>query len=205
MINLTINGKKYSFEADANWLRRDLGVGAALDTIGMADLKRAGVTHVLNCSREDDTQLAKRFGIQACWLPFEDDLEPKPSEIFAQGVAFAREVLTEPTNKLYVHCAAGVHRGPLMALAIMCSLGGWKLEDAMAHIKKCRPLVDWPVEYTDSVKWYLDGKAGSPPCPPRQPLDFSKLIFTDRGVDKDGILRLTVGMKEAANEASRVE
>jgi len=37
-----------------------------------------------------------------------------------------------------VHCAAGVHRAPMMTLAVMCALE-WEIEEAMTLIETRRP------------------------------------------------------------------
>ena len=51
----------------------------------------------------------------------------EPAEVFQRGVNFALESFKDPQAKLYVHCAAGVHRAPMMTLAILCAMG-WELE-----------------------------------------------------------------------------
>jgi protein-tyrosine phosphatase len=69
-------------------------------------------------------------------------------------VDFALEALDQPGTKLFVHCAAGVHRAPMMTLAILCSLS-WKLEDALRLIEARRPVVDFADVYVNSVKRFL--------------------------------------------------
>ena len=58
-----------------------------------------------------------------------------------------------------MHCAAGVHRAPMMTLAILCSLG-WSLEDAVQVIEKRRPVVDFAEVYVNSVREFLQVEAG---------------------------------------------
>jgi len=70
-------------------------------------------------------------------------------------VAFARQVLDKPGTKLLIHCAAGVHRAPMMALAVLCSLS-WKLSDAIRMIETRRPVVDFPDVYVKSVERFLE-------------------------------------------------
>jgi len=70
------------------------------------------------------------------------------------GVEFAREALEQDAAKLYIHCAAGVHRAPMMALAVMCSQG-WELEEAMRTMEKKRPVADFADVYVRSVERYL--------------------------------------------------
>jgi protein-tyrosine phosphatase len=55
---------------------------------------------------------------------------------------------------LFIHCAAGVHRAPMMALALLCSLS-WNLPEAMSRIQARRPVVDFPDVYVKSVERFL--------------------------------------------------
>lgn len=122
----------------------------------MAEVARVGVTHVIDMQIEfDDTPLGVPYGIQVLWNPIDDDFQPKPPEVLERGVKFAREILDEPGTKLYVHCAAGIHRAPMMTLAILCSLS-WSLSDAMALIEARRPVVDFADVYVRSVERFLE-------------------------------------------------
>ena len=69
--------------------------------------------------------LAQAHAIEVLWNAIDDDFQPKPPVVFQRGVEFAIEALDQPGTKLYIHCAAGVHRAPMMALALLCALG-WK-------------------------------------------------------------------------------
>ena len=80
--------------------------------------------------------------------------EAKPTALFRRGVDFAEKALLEPDAKLYVHCAAGVHRAPMMTLALLASMG-WDLEDAMTLIESKRPQVDFAEIYVSSVENFL--------------------------------------------------
>ena len=58
--------------------------------------------------------------------------------------------------KLFIHCAAGVHRAPMMTLAVLGSMG-WKLDDAMELIQGRRPVADFAEVYVSSVENFLNG------------------------------------------------
>jgi protein-tyrosine phosphatase len=141
---------------DMTWVTGRIAVGGGIWTAeNMAQAGRAGVTHILDMQIEfDDTALAAPYGIAVLWNPIDDDFQPKSPEVFQQGVDFALEALNQEGTKLFVHCAAGVHRAPMMTLAILCSLS-WNLEDALHLIETRRPVVDFPDVYVNSVKRYL--------------------------------------------------
>src|SRR5512138_2968112 len=138
---------------DMTWITDRLAVGGGIWTDpNMQQLVRAGITHIVDMQIEfDDTRLAEPYGVPVLWLPVDDDFKPKPPELFQRGVEFALGALDEPNGKLYVHCAAGVHRGPMMALAVLRALG-WELENAMAVIEDRRPVVDFAEVYVGSVE-----------------------------------------------------
>jgi protein-tyrosine phosphatase len=129
----------------------------------MEELAQAGVTHVLNMQVEfDDRPLAEPYGIRVLWNPTDDDFMAKPPELLKRGVDFAMEALDEPETRLYVHCAAGVHRAPMMALAVLCAME-WEMEAAMVLIETRRPVVDFADVYVESVRRFLESRVESEP------------------------------------------
>jgi protein-tyrosine phosphatase len=143
---------------DITWLTDRIAVGGGIWTAeNMAKVARAGVTHIIDMQIEfDDTPLGEPHGIAVLWNPTDDDFERKPGTLFQRGVEFAQAALDDPQAKLFVHCAAGVHRGPMMALAILGSMG-WAVADAMELIENRRPVVDFADVYVRSVEEFLNG------------------------------------------------
>ncbi len=141
---------------DMTWMTDRIAVGGGIwTTQKMAEVAQAGVTHIVDMQIEfDDSALAEPYGIQVLWNPVDDDFQPKPPEVFQRGVDFGLEALEQDGSKLFIHCAAGVHRAPMMTLALLCSMG-WELETAMDLIEARRPVVDFADVYVKSVKRYL--------------------------------------------------
>jgi protein-tyrosine phosphatase len=135
--------------------------GGIWNAENMAAVARAGITHIIDMQQEfDDTELAKPHAIEVLWNPVEDDFQPKPPEVFQRGVDFARQALDDEGTKLLIHCAAGVHRAPMMALAVLCSLS-WNLEDAVDLITARRPVADFTEVYVESVRSFLEQRVGT--------------------------------------------
>ncbi len=85
--------------------------------------------------------------IQSLWLPtFDSPLIPIPIRALQRGARKALETIQEG-GKVYVHCAAGVHRGVAMGAAILIAQG-YSLEDALDLIKQER-------EVADPEAWYI--------------------------------------------------
>ncbi|HXE91299.1 MAG TPA: dual specificity protein phosphatase [Terriglobales bacterium] len=141
---------------DLTWVTDRIAVGGAIwDERRMIEVVRQGVTHIIDMQIEfDDTLLAEPFGVDVLWNPMEDDFQPKPPEVFQRGVEFALRALDAPEARLLIHCAAGIHRAPMMALALLRAMG-WELEDALELIQVRRPVVDFADVYVESVENFV--------------------------------------------------
>jgi protein tyrosine phosphatase (PTP) superfamily phosphohydrolase (DUF442 family) len=150
---------------DITWLDDRIAVGGGIwNAENMAEVSRAGITHIINMQIEfpDDTKLAEPFGIAVLWNPVDDDFEEKPPEVFERGVEFALAALEDPKAKLLIHCAAGVHRAPMMTLALLGVMGlemgqtvEQAVEDGMDLIETKRPAADFADVYVRSVEKFL--------------------------------------------------
>ncbi len=141
---------------DITWLTDRIAVGGGIwSSENMALVADEGITHIIDMQIEfDDTPLAEEFGIEVLWNPTDDDFESKPASLFRRGVEFAEGALEKDDSKIFVHCAAGVHRAPMMALALLGSMG-WSVDDAMDLIEGRRPVADFADVYVESVEKFL--------------------------------------------------
>jgi len=149
-----------SRDVDMTWITSRLALGGGIWNVGnMEQLAQAGVTHVLNMQVEfDDRPLAEPHRIEVFWNPTDDDFLPKSPQLLKRGVDFALKAMDDPKARLYVHCAAGVHRAPMMTLAILCAME-WKLDAALSLIEARRPVVDFAEVYVESVRRFLVSRA----------------------------------------------
>lgn len=143
---------------DMTWITDRIALGGGIWTSEkMEQVARAGITHIIDMQIEfDDTALAEPYGVEVLWNPVDDDFRPKPASLLRRGVDFALEALDGADTKLFVHCAAGVHRAPMMTLAVLGALG-WNTRDAMETIETRRPVVDFADVYVGSVEEFLEG------------------------------------------------
>jgi len=153
--------KSYRTGMDITWLTDRIAVGGGIWTSeNMAKVAKAGVTHIIDMQIEfDDTPLGVAHGIEVLWNPTDDDFEAKPAALFQRGADFAKAALDGTDAKLFIHCAAGVHRAPMMALAVLGSMG-WSLQGAMELIEGRRPVADFADVYVRSVEEFLGESGG---------------------------------------------
>jgi protein-tyrosine phosphatase len=141
---------------DMTWITARIALGGGIwNPDNMAAVARTGVSHIIDMQIEfDDTPLAIPHGIDVLWNPTDDDFEAKPAELFQRGVDFAINALKDDNARVFIHCAAGVHRAAMMTLAILCA-EGWDMQDAMRTIIARRPVVDFADVYVESVESFL--------------------------------------------------
>jgi len=141
---------------DISWVTERIALGGGIwNEDNMGELVWLGVTHVINMQIEfDDRPLARGLPVEVLHNPTDDDFLPKPAALFQKGVDFALQALEEPGNKVFIHCAAGVHRAPMMTLALMRVLG-WPKDDALDLIQARRFAVDWANVYVESVEEFV--------------------------------------------------
>ncbi|HJT69324.1 MAG TPA: dual specificity protein phosphatase [Terriglobales bacterium] len=146
---------------DLTWITDRIALGGGIwNEENMAEIVRMGFTHIIDMQIEfDDTPLAESHDIQVLWNATDDDFQPKPPELLERGVEFAEQALGQDNTKLYIHCAAGVHRAAMMTLAVLCSMG-WEMGTAMETISARRPVVDFADVYVNSVENFLQAQVG---------------------------------------------
>src|SRR5271167_3669388 len=141
---------------DLTWVTDQIAVGGGIwHEANMIEVVAEGITHIIDMQIEfDDTRLAEPYGVKVLWNPTDDDFQPKSAELFQRGVDFAMNALGDPEAKLFIHCAAGVHRAPMMALAVLRARG-WSLLDAVKEIEEKRDVVDFADVYVRSVQEFM--------------------------------------------------
>ena len=146
---------------DMTWVTDQIAVGGGIwNEANMIEVVREGVTHIIDMQIEfDDTRLAEPYGLRVLWNPTDDDFRTKSPELLERGVDFALEALKDPQSKLLIHCAAGVHRAPMMTLAVLRAQG-WSLVDAVREIEDKRDVVDFADVYVQSVQNFMKSYEG---------------------------------------------
>jgi protein-tyrosine phosphatase len=111
-------------------------------------LRREGITAVLNVQTDED---------MACWGLNWDRLERYYREVgvevrrvpvrdfdpddLRRNLPWCVQVLDELLHQgrtVYVHCNMGVNRSPTIVIAYRHWVQGWSLEEATAHVTRCR-------------------------------------------------------------------
>jgi protein-tyrosine phosphatase len=133
-----------------DWSRitENLFIGTTPDVADYDTLRGLGVRLVINMRGLHRSPRDRHNpSIPVLWLrTFDLPFLPIPLRKLRRGVKAALDTIAAG-GKVYVHCAAGVHRSVAMAAAILIAQG-YTAKSAMRLIKARRPLAD-------PYKWYI--------------------------------------------------
>jgi len=120
----------------------DLFIGTMPYAKHYAELREMGVCLVINMRVERRPRPDPGSPpVRSMWLPtFDTPLFPIPIHVLVRGAKAALQVI-ETGGRVYVHCAAGRHRGVAMGAAILIAQG-YTAEGAMQLITQQRAVAD---------------------------------------------------------------
>ncbi len=110
--------------------------------------QESGITAVLNLQTDEDMDY-----LNVAWGPLETHYSGCGIELLRAYVrdfdaidlreklpecVRALDRLMKAGHSVYLHCTAGTGRSPTVAIAYLHWCCGWKLEAAVAHVRKCR-------------------------------------------------------------------
>jgi protein-tyrosine phosphatase len=157
-----------SFTEPANYsqITTDLYTGGYInDRKMLKELVSFGITHIIDCMAEhDDGSMIKAYNksnpskcLSYLWNGTEDDGCGKPKEWYDKGIKFALDAIRTHSldinhpAKIYIHCAAGINRGPSMCYAVMRALNV-SAEDAYLCIRHQRPIAAVSYRHDAEIK-----------------------------------------------------
>jgi protein-tyrosine phosphatase len=119
-------------------VRPNLYVGGQHRLRGLAQMRDLGIAAVVNMREESDDAQRGLALDHYLWLSTTDDTSPTPENL-ERGVNFISHHIAEGRG-VYIHCAAGVGRAPLMAAAYLVSTG-MSATQAWDTIRQARPFI----------------------------------------------------------------
>lgn len=140
-----VGGMAFDFVPD------DLFIGPYPQTADdVKALAAAGATAVFNVQTDEDfahrgvqwRELLAAYadaGVTVVRYPIAD-FDRASLRARLHGAAREIDALVSAGHKVYIHCTAGMGRAPASAVAYLCMVRGWDLDEAVAHVKKHRPV-----------------------------------------------------------------
>jgi protein-tyrosine phosphatase len=152
---------------DCNEIIQDrLWVGCFVRPEDVRLLRQLGITTVFSMQDEQDfddyrlsqSKLLKAYElaeIEFCHLPTQDFDRAALSANLAHGVEELEKALAPRWAKVYLHCTAGINRGPTLAAAYLIRNRGMSAQEAYDHViakRHCSPYLDILEMYEASYK-----------------------------------------------------
>ena len=121
----------------AFWVSKRLAFGSAITTWGhVKQLQAMGITHVVNLRHGKHGKKIRQFN--SLWLPFKDDLKPRPKWFYRSALRFYRKAMRRPKSKVLCMCHHGVSRSPSIAYFLLRE-DGLSIAKAKSTVLKVRP------------------------------------------------------------------
>lgn len=110
--------------------------GAQPSRQGLEQLKRMGVTTVINLRGESEAEAdtVRALGLKYVYLPF----EPIGAPEHAATLAFLRAVADPEAGVIYFHCYHGADRTGMLAACYRIAMQGWSEDAAIAELDRYR-------------------------------------------------------------------
>mmetsp|Transcript_9783 Transcript_9783/g.15314 ORF Transcript_9783/g.15314 Transcript_9783/m.15314 type:complete len:232 (+) Transcript_9783:54-749(+) len=138
-----------------------LYISGCMALLKWEELKRKGVTHILNMIGGQIYQERFMGGTQYCYFPNDfkykilatnDNVDQDLSKFFPETSAFIEEGIQ--AGGVLVHCYAGVSRSSTAICAYLIERRGKTLEEALAMVKSGRPEAKPNVSFMEQLKRY---------------------------------------------------
>lgn len=160
--------RKYGMiDLDCDEILKDkLWVGSYIRAAEVRALRRLGFTTVLslqsnqdldeyNVSFEELLEAYQQAGIELRRLPIPDFDKQALAANLSRGVEELEKALSPKSAKVYVHCTAGINRGPTLAAAYLVKTRRLSAEEARSYVvarRHCNPYLDTLEAYAASLE-----------------------------------------------------
>lgn len=120
------------------FVTKRLAFGSAITTWGHVDqLQALGITHIINLRHGKHGKKVRQF--KSLWLPFKDDMKPRPRWFYRYVLRFYVKAMREPDSKLFLMCHHGLSRSPSLAYFFLRGASGFSHSRAQNAVLQVRP------------------------------------------------------------------
>jgi protein-tyrosine phosphatase len=120
------------------WVNKRLAFGSAVTTWGHVEqLQALGFSHVINLRHGKHGKKVRQF--KSLWLPFRDDMKPRPRWFYRDALRFYVKAMRKPGSKLFLMCHHGLSRSPSLAYFLLRGTSGFSHSRAQNAVLRARP------------------------------------------------------------------
>ncbi|XP_061646986.1 dual specificity phosphatase 29-like isoform X3 [Phyllopteryx taeniolatus] len=128
--------------AHVNQVWPNVFIGDEKTALERPGLKEMGITHVLNAAegKYNNVLTGAHYYTDIQYFGIEADDKPtfNISQFFCPATQFISEALSQPQNKVLVHCVMGRSRSASLVLAYLMMEQGLTVVDAIQHVRQRR-------------------------------------------------------------------
>jgi protein-tyrosine phosphatase len=128
-------------------------IGNGYNSLNQGKLKEHSIKYVINATKEFPNSFEDQ-GIKYLRIPVMDWKSESMKEYFDVIVAFFDQA-AEANANIFVHCYMGSSRSATAILVYLMKRKNMSLDDALALLKKQRPIVNINNKFLDEVKDYM--------------------------------------------------
>jgi hypothetical protein len=130
-----------------------LAFGSAVTTWGHVEkLQAFGITHIVNLRHGKHGKKVRQF--KNLWLPFRDNLKPRPKWFYRRALLFYQKAMLRPRPKVLCMCHHGLRRSASLAYFLL-RVDGLTPACAKSTVLKARPRARIVPAYQDSSEYFL--------------------------------------------------
>jgi protein-tyrosine phosphatase len=138
------------------FVTRRLSFGSMINTRSdVEQLRRLGITHVINLLRNKNSKKIRQF--QWLWLPFKDDKKSRPRWFYRKALKFHKRATRKRDGKVFVMCHHGICRSASLAYFLLRASACGQ-EEAESMIRRIRHRARIAHAYRQSAEEYLGRK-----------------------------------------------
>ena len=120
------------------WVSKRLAFGSAIRTSQHVEQLQAwGITHVINLRHGKHGKKVRQF--KSLWLPFRDDMKPRPRWFYRDALRFYKRAMRKPQSKVLVMCHHGLSRSPSLSYFLLRGASGFSHSRAQKAVLRVRP------------------------------------------------------------------
>ena len=110
------------------------------------------ITHIVNCTLSIACKFENK--IEYFQIPVHDDYKQQIEKYFESATAFIHDALNVGSNRVLVHCQAGISRSATITIAYLMKYKAMKYQDAYKHVRQRRVQIAPNKDFVKKLKQF---------------------------------------------------
>ena len=129
-----------------------LYVGSKYAARNLEWIESVGITHVVNCTPSTACNIAPSIVYRNVSIDDSPSEKDRLGLMLNDEIGYLTSVLSNPSNKVLVHCNFGKSRSPTLVICYLIMALGWPFEDAYKKVDDCRKGISINLGFLQLIK-----------------------------------------------------